>query len=73
MCGCETWSLTLREEQRLRMFEERVLTKTFEPKGRKYVHNGELRGLYSSTNIIRIIKSGTIGWTGHMARRGKKG
>ena len=49
-----------------------MLTKTFEPKGRKYVHNEELRDLYSS-NIIGIIKSGTIGWMGHMARRGKKG
>jgi hypothetical protein len=72
MCGCETWSLTLREEQSLRMFEKRLLTKTFEPKGKKYVHNEELRDLYSSSNIIRIIKSGKIGWMGHMARRGKK-
>ena len=50
-----------------------MLGKIFEPEGRKYVHNEELRDLYSSSNIIRIIKSGTIRWMGHMAHRGKKG
>jgi hypothetical protein len=50
-----------------------MLTKTLEPKGRKYAHNEDLRDLHSSSNIITIIKSGTIGWMGHMARRGKKG
>jgi len=50
-----------------------VLTKTFGPKGRKYVHNEKLRDLYYSLNIITIIKSGTIGWMVHMASRGKKG
>jgi len=54
------------------MFEKRVMRKK-EPKGRKYVHNEELRDLYSSSNIIRIIKSGTIRWMGHMEHRGKKG
>jgi hypothetical protein len=55
------------------MFEKRVLTKTFGPKGRKYVHNEELRDLYYSSNIITIIKSGTIGWMVYMESRGKKG
>jgi hypothetical protein len=59
--GCETWSLTLREEHRLRVFENRVLRRTFGPKrdevtgGRRKLHNEELHNLYSSPNIIRII------------------
>jgi hypothetical protein len=60
---CETWSLTLREEYRLRVFENRVLRNIFGPEtdeaigeGRK-LHNEELRDLYSSPSIIRIIKS----------------
>jgi hypothetical protein len=60
--GCETWSLTLREEHRLRVFENRVLRGIFGPKvdevtgeWRK-LHNGELHNLYSSSNIIRQIK-----------------
>jgi hypothetical protein len=60
--GCETWSLSLREEHRLRVFENRVLRRIFGPKReevtgewRKF-HNEELRDLYSSPSIIRIIK-----------------
>jgi hypothetical protein len=60
---CETWSLTLREEHRLRVFENRVLRRIFGPmrdevtgEWRK-LHNGELRNLYSSPDIIRQIKS----------------
>jgi hypothetical protein len=60
--GCETWSLTLREEHRLRVFENRVLRRIFGPKRvevkeewRK-LHNEELCDLYSSPSIIRIIK-----------------
>jgi hypothetical protein len=59
---CETWSLTLREEHRLRVFENRVLRRIFRPKrdevtgeGRK-LHSEELHNLYSSPNIIRKIK-----------------
>jgi hypothetical protein len=61
--GCETWSLTLREEYRLRLFENRVLRRIFGPKRdevmgrRRKLHNEELRDLYSSPSIIRIIKS----------------
>jgi hypothetical protein len=61
--GCETWSLTLREEHRLRMFENRVLRRIFGPKRDKVtgewrtLHNEEFHILYSSPNIIRQIKS----------------
>jgi hypothetical protein len=60
--GCETWSLALREEQTLRMFENRVLRRIFEPKrdevtgGWRKLHNEEVHNLYSSPNIIRMIK-----------------
>jgi hypothetical protein len=76
--GCETWSLTLREEHRLRVFENRVLRRLFGPKRdevtgewRKF-HNEELRDLYSSPSIIRIIKSRRMRWAGHLARMGEK-
>jgi hypothetical protein len=74
LCGCETWSLTLREEHRLRVFENRVLRRIFGPKGYEVkgkwrkLHNEELRDLYSSPSIIRIIKSRRMRWTGHVAR-----
>jgi hypothetical protein len=61
--GCETWSLTLREEQRLGVFENRVLKRIFGPKRdkatgeRRTLHNEELNDLYSSPNIIWVIKS----------------
>jgi hypothetical protein len=62
--GCETWSLTLREEHRLRVFENKVVRRIFGPKrdevtgGWRQLHNEELRDLYSSPskNIIKIIK-----------------
>jgi hypothetical protein len=58
--GCETWSLTLREEHRLRVFENKVLRRKFGPKRdevTRKLYNEELRDLYSSPSIIRIIKS----------------
>jgi hypothetical protein len=60
--GCETWSLTLAEEHRLRVFENRVLRRIFGPKREedgswRKLHNDELRDLYSSPNIVRVIKS----------------
>jgi hypothetical protein len=61
--GCETWSLTLREEHRLRMFENRVLRRIFGPKreevagGWRRLHNEELRNFYLSPSI-RFTKSG---------------
>jgi hypothetical protein len=60
--GCETLSLTLREEHRFRVFENRVLRRIFGPKrdevrrGWRKLHNEELHGLYSSPSIIRVIK-----------------
>ena len=78
MYGCETWSLTLREERRLRVFENRVLRRILGPKryevtGKwKKLHNEELNDLYSSPNIVRVIKSRTMRWAGHVARRGEE-
>jgi hypothetical protein len=77
--GCETWSLTLREEHRLRVFENRVLRRIFGPKrdevtlGWKKLQNEELHNLYSSPSIIRMIKSRKMRWAGHVARMGRKG
>jgi hypothetical protein len=75
--GCETWSLTLKEEHRLRVFENRVLRRIFGPKRDdvtgewRKLHNEELRDLYYSPSIIRIIKSRRMKWVGHVARMGK--
>ncbi|KAJ4427098.1 translational activator of GCN4 [Periplaneta americana] len=60
--GCETWTLTLREEQRLRVFENKVLRKIW-----RKLHNAELHTLYSSPAIIRNIKSRHLRWAGHVA------
>jgi hypothetical protein len=75
--GCETWSLTLREERRLREFENRVLRRIFGLtrdevtwEWRK-IHNEELNNLYSSPNIVRVIKSRRRRWAGNVARMGK--
>jgi hypothetical protein len=70
--GCETWSLTLREEHRLRVFENRVLRISGPKRGedgswRKF-HDDELHNLYSSPNIVRVIKSRKMRWAGHVAR-----
>jgi hypothetical protein len=60
--GCETWSLELRKEYNLRVFENRVLKKIFGPKrdgvrGQwRKLHNEELNDLYCSPNIVRVIK-----------------
>ena len=69
--GCETWSLTLREESRLRTFENSILRRIFGPKGRKWrrLHNEELNSLYRSHNIVRMIKSRRMRWVGPVARR----
>jgi hypothetical protein len=75
--GCETWSLTLREEHRLRVFENRVLRGISGPKWDEVtgewrkLHNGELHNLYSSADIIRQIKSRRMRWAGHVARMGE--
>jgi hypothetical protein len=75
---CETWSLTLREEHRLRVFENRVLRRIFVPKRNEVtgewrkLHNEELHDLYFSPSIIRIIKSRRMSWAGHIAQMGEK-
>ena len=71
--GCETWSLTLREECRLRVFENRILRRIFGPtrdeNGEwRRLHNEELHSLYRSPNIVRVIKSSRLSWTGDVAR-----
>jgi hypothetical protein len=77
--GCETWSLTLREEHKLRVFENRELRRIFEPKkdgvtgGWRKMHNEDLHNLYSSPSIIRIIKSRRMRWAGHVARTERRG
>ena len=61
--GCEAWSLTLRVERKLRMFENMVLRRIFGPRGDEItgewrrLHNEELNDLYSSPNIVRVMKS----------------
>jgi hypothetical protein len=74
--GCKTWSLTLGEEHRLRVFENRVLRKIFGPKREedglwRKLHNDELHSLYSSPNIVRVIKSRRMKWVGHVACMGE--
>ena len=74
--GCETWSLTLREERRLRVFENRVLRRVFGPKRDEVIgewrklHNEELSDLYSLPNIARVVKSRRMRWAGNVARMG---
>jgi hypothetical protein len=76
--GCETWSLTLREEQRQRVFENKVPRRIFGTKRDEVtgdwrkLHNEELHNLYSLPNIIRMIKSRKMRLAGHMARMGAK-
>ena len=75
--GCETWSLTLRKECRLWVFENRVLRRAFGPKRDdvtgewRKLHNEELRDLYSLPNIVRVVKLRRIRWAGHVARMGE--
>ena len=76
--GCETWSLTLREERRLRVYENRVLRRIFGIKRDKVtrdwrkLHNEELNDLYFSPNIVREIKSIRMKWAGHIACMGER-
>jgi hypothetical protein len=72
--GCETWSLTLREEPRLRGFENRVMRRVFGPRREEVtgewrkLHNEELNDLYSLPNIVRVVKARRMKWAGHVAR-----
>ena len=71
--GCETWSLTLREERKLR-----VLRRIFGPRRDEVtgelcrLHNEELNDLYSSPNIVRVIKPRRMRWAGHVACMGEE-
>jgi hypothetical protein len=73
---CEMWSLTLRKEHRLRVFENRALRRIFGPKrdevigGWRTLHNAKLNNLCSLSSIIRIIKSRRMRWAGNVARMG---
>ena len=77
MYGCETWSLTLREERRLRVFEIRVLRRVFVSKRDEVtgewrkLHNEELNDLYYLPNIVRVVKSRRMRWADHVACMGK--
>ena len=72
--GCETWSLTQRDERRLRVFENRVLRKVFGPKRDEVtgdwrkLHNEELSDLISLPSIVRVVKSRRMRWAGGMWR-----
>jgi hypothetical protein len=74
--GCETWSLTMRKELGLRVFENTVLRKVFGPKREedgswRKLHNDELHSLYSSPNIVKVIKSRRLRWARHVGRMGE--
>ena len=77
MYGCETWSLTFREERRLKVFENRVLREVFGPKRDEVtgewrkLHNEELNDLYSLPSTVRVVKSRRMRWAGHVARMGE--
>ena len=77
--GCETWSLTLREESRLGVFENTVLRRIFGSRRDEVtvewrrLHNEELNDLYCFLpNIVRVIKSSRMRWAGHVARMGER-
>ena len=76
--GCEAWSLTAREERKLRVFENMVLRRIFGPRRDEVtgewrrLHNEEINGLYSSPNIVWVIKSRRMRWAGHVAHMGEE-
>ena len=78
LCGCETWLLILRAECRLRVFENRVLRRIFGPRRDEVtgewrtLQNEEFTDMYSSHNIVRVIKSRKMRWARHVARMGER-
>jgi hypothetical protein len=71
--GCKTWSLTLWEEHRLKVLENRVLRKIFGPKREEDGSWRKLHSLYSSPNIVSVIKSRRMRWTGHVTHMERRG
>jgi len=77
-CEYETWSLILREKRRLRLYENRVLRRIFGPNRNEItgvwrkLYKEALNDLYSSTNVIRVIKSRRMVWAEHVARMGER-
>jgi hypothetical protein len=77
--GCETCSLTLREEHRLRVFWNRMLRRILGPKrgeltgGWRKLHNEEIHDLYSSSSIVRVIKSRRMRWAVQITRMAGRG
>ena len=77
--GCETWSRILRDERRLRVFQNRVLRRIFwsrrdEVTGKwRKLHNEELNDLYPSPNVFRVIRLKRMRWVEHVARIGERG
>jgi len=76
--GCETRSLTLQEERKLRVFQNMVLRRIFGPRRDEVMgewrrmHKEELSDLYSSPNIVRVIKLRRMRWAGHVAHMGEE-
>ena len=72
-----TCAMDLREEHRLRVFQNRVLRRIFGPKRDEItgewrkLHNEEFNDLFSSPNVVRVIRSRRMGWDGHVARMGE--
>jgi hypothetical protein len=76
--GCKTWSLTLREERKLRVFENMVLRRIFGPRRDEVtgewrrLHNEELNDLYCSPTVVRVIKWRRMRWAGLVVRKGEE-
>ena len=69
LCEREAWTLTVREERRLRIFGNRILRRIFGPKrDGEWIHDEEFHSLYRLPNLVKVIKSRRLRWAGHVAR-----